>query len=110
MSVNGLNYVSRAHVTSTRSVNAPLKLQSDRIHNVHVQGDEQPNRTLVPAENDQTISRARHRLYAPQSRRSKAHRTTNVHRITEHIEGETLDAGIHEDAEIITKEGARDTE
>jgi hypothetical protein len=47
--------------------------------------------------------------YAPQSRRSKAHRTTNVHRITKHVERETLDSGIHEDTEIIAQEGARDT-
>jgi len=49
-------------------------------------------------------------MYAPQSRRSKAHRTTNVHRITKHVEREALDAGIHEDTEIIAQEGARDSE
>ena len=47
--------------------------------------------------------------YAPQGRRSKAHRTTNVHRITKHVEREALDAGIHKDTEIIAQEGARDT-
>jgi hypothetical protein len=46
--------------------------------------------------------------YAPQSRRSKAHRATDVHRIAKHVERETLNAGIHEDTEIIAQEGARD--
>jgi hypothetical protein len=33
-----------------------------------------------------------------QSRRSKAHRTTNIHRITMLIEGEALDAGTHRES------------
>jgi hypothetical protein len=98
-------------VTSRQKVSAPLKLQSDRIHNVHLQGDQQTSRTLVPAEDDQNCLKLREivRWYAPQSRRSKAHRTTNVHRITKHVEWEALDAGIHKDSEIIAQEGARDT-
>jgi len=36
---------------------APLKLQSNRIHNVHVQGDQQTNGTLIPAENVINVSR-----------------------------------------------------
>ena len=97
-------------MTSRRRAHAPLKLQSDRIHNVHVQGDEQTNRTLVPAEYDSSCLKGMVRWYAPQSRRSKAHRTTDVHWITKHVEGEALDAGIHKDTEIIAQEGARDTE
>jgi hypothetical protein len=95
-------------------VSAPLKLQSDRIHNVHVQGDQQTNRTLVPGEDNQNCFKLREHgytgWYAPQSRRSKAHRTTDVHRITKHVEREALDAGIHKDTEIIAQEGARDAE
>lgn len=94
-------------------MSAPLKLQSDRIHNVHVQGYQQTNRTFVPAEDDQNCFKLREYgytgWYAPQSRRSKAHRATNVHRITKHVEREALDAGIHKDTEIIAQEGARDT-
>jgi hypothetical protein len=93
-------------------MSAPLKLQSDRIHNVHVQGDQQTNRTLVPAIRCFKIVSSyasMARRYAPQSRRSKAHRTANVHRITKHVERESLDAGIHKDTEIIAQEGARDT-
>ena len=60
---------------------------------------------------DQTVSRAWYRRYAPQSRRSKAHRsTTNIHRITKHIEGEALDAGSHKNTRIFAQEGARDKE
>ena len=48
--------------------------------------------------------------HAPQSRRSKGHRAPDVHRISEHVEREALDAGVLEDAEIIAHEPARDAE
>ena len=100
------------HVTSRRRASSPLKLQSDRIHDVHVQCDQQTNRTLVPARDDETVSKATRAWYAdaPQSRRSKAHRATDIHRITKHVEREALDAGVHKDTEIIAQEGTRNTE
>ena len=49
MSVNGLWLCQQRHVLSRRRVSAPLKLQSDCIHNVHVQGDQQTDRTFMPA-------------------------------------------------------------
>ena len=52
MSVNGLGCISRARVTRRKKESAPLKLQSDRIHNVHVQGDQQTDGALVPVGNE----------------------------------------------------------
>ena len=49
MSVNGLGSISRER-DNVRTNNLPLELQRDRIHNVHVQGDQQSNGALVPAE------------------------------------------------------------
>ncbi len=49
MSVNGLGSVSRER-DNPRTNNLPLELQRDRIHNVHVQGNQQTNGALVPAE------------------------------------------------------------
>ena len=46
--------------------------------------------------------------HAPQSRRGEAHRATNVHRITKHVKREALDAVIHQNAEIVSQERARD--
>ena len=50
MSVNGLFFVSSAHMASTERRSAPLKLQSNHIHNVHIQGEQQTDGALVPAE------------------------------------------------------------
>jgi hypothetical protein len=52
MSVNGLGCVSGARVTNKEKIDTPFKFQSNRIHNVHVQRDQQTNRTFVPTEND----------------------------------------------------------
>jgi hypothetical protein len=38
MSVNGLGSISREH-DNVRTINLPLELQRDHIHNVHVQRD-----------------------------------------------------------------------
>jgi hypothetical protein len=37
-------------MTSRGRESAPLELQSDRIHNVYLEGDQQTDRALVPAE------------------------------------------------------------
>ena len=121
MSVNGLGHVSRAHITSRREKSAPLKFQSNRIHNVHVKRDQQTDRALIPTAKNKTLvphyqarrplpQRENTNRHAPQSRRSKAHRAPNIHRIPEHIEREALNTRVHENAEIIAQERARDTE
>jgi len=56
MSVNGLGRVSGAHVTNKEKSGTPFKLQSNRVHNVHVQRDQQTDRTFVPTENNQKVS------------------------------------------------------
>ena len=55
MSVNGLGCVNGAHVMKGE-IGAPFKPQSNHIHNVHVQRDQQTSWTFVPAQNDQTVS------------------------------------------------------
>jgi hypothetical protein len=50
------------------------------------------------------------RRHAPQSRRGEAHRAADVHRIAKHVERESLDAVIHQDAEIVAQEPACDAE
>lgn len=55
MSVNGLGCVNRAHVTKGK-IGTPFKLETNRIHNVHVQRDQQTNRTFEPTEKDQTVA------------------------------------------------------
>ena len=54
MSVNGLGCVSGVHVTEKGKIGTPFELQSECIHNVHVQRDQQTNRTFVPIES-QTV-------------------------------------------------------
>src|SRR6267154_283654 len=56
MSVNGLGCVSGAHMMNKGKIGSPFKLKRSCIHNVHVQRDQQTNRTFVPTENDQTVS------------------------------------------------------
>ena len=56
------------------------------------------------------ITQAWYAGYEPQSSRSKAHRTPDVHRITKHVEREALDTRIHKYTEIIAQEGASDAE
>jgi hypothetical protein len=116
MSVNGLGRVSKAHMTSRGRKSAPLELQSDRIHNVYVEGDQQTDGTLVPTRQNgrppliKCLLPAQAPINAPQSRRGKAHRAPDVHRITKHVEREALNASIHQDPEIIAQERARDAE
>jgi hypothetical protein len=55
MSVNGLGFVSGAHMMNKGKIDTPFKLQRNRIHSVHVQRDQQTNGTFVPTENDQTV-------------------------------------------------------
>ena len=54
MSVNGLGNISTERASTTKS-SVPLELQSDCIHNVHVQGDEQTGGALVPAETEHQL-------------------------------------------------------
>ena len=76
MSVNGLGHVSRAHITSRREKSAPLKFQSNRIHNVHVQRDQQTDGALIPT--------AKNKTSAPhyQARRPLPQRETRI--VTHH--------------------------
>lgn len=48
------------------------------------------------------------RRHAPQSRRGEAHRAADVHGIAKHVKRESLNAVIHQNAEIIAQERARD--
>jgi hypothetical protein len=48
--------------------------------------------------------------HAPQCRRGKAHRAADVHGVTEHVKRKALDAMVHQDAEIVAEERARDAE
>ena len=53
MSVNGLDSDKFKREGKNVQINAPLELQSDRIHHVHVQRHQQANRALVPAQTRQ---------------------------------------------------------
>ena len=50
------------------------------------------------------------RRHAPQSRRGEAHRAADVHRIAKHVKRESLDAVIHQNAEIVAQEPASEAE
>ncbi len=117
MSVNGLDGISQARRKRTKvKSSAPLETQSDRIQNVHVQRHQQSDRALVPARHRDVnlfmsyATRAAQQVHAPQRRRGEAHRAADVHGVTEHVEREALDAMVHQDAEIIAEERARDAE
>jgi hypothetical protein len=43
-------------VANKGKIGIPFILQSKLIHDVHVQRDQQTNRTFVPTENDKTVS------------------------------------------------------
>ena len=47
---------------------------------------------------------------SPEGRRGEGHGTPDVHGVAEDVEGETLDAVVHENAEIVAEEGAGDAE
>ena len=98
---------------------APLELQSDCVHDVHIQRHQQASRALVPAARRNkdvklaiyVIPYARARVqkhHAPQRRRGEAHRATDVHGVAEHVEREPLDAVVHQDTEVVSQERARD--
>jgi hypothetical protein len=61
MSVNGLGSVSR-ECGDVRRKSVPLKLERDRVHNVHVKGDQQTNGTLVPAKMTSQLASSRPRV------------------------------------------------
>ena len=62
-----------------------------------------------PRVTSRTKSTPDHR-HAPQSRRGEAHRAADVHGITKDVEGETLDAVIHQNAKVVSQERARHAE
>jgi len=102
-------------VQRCRGNNVPLKLERDRVHNVHVQGDPQTNGTLVPTgmkSQPQTPCRLPHKCVGPPTRTTTlSQRSTSccdIHGITTYIEGEALDTVIHQNAEIVSQERARD--
>jgi hypothetical protein len=55
----------------------------------------------------------KHDLYVSESNLPKrscgeAHRATDIHRVPENIEGESLHAGVHEDAKVVAKKCSSD--
>ena len=114
MSVNGLIGMSSMARKKEKS-SAPLKLQCERIHNVHVQRHQQANRAFVPAgarpsANFFYVKEHAHACiyhHAPQRRRSEAHRAADVHRVAEHVKRESLNAMVHQNAKIVPQERAR---
>ena len=94
MSVNGLRRTFQPSVVMKRRVvTLPLELERNDVHNVHVKRDEQTRGALLP-----------------QRARCKAHRRADVHGVAEDVEREAFDAVVHEDAEVVAEEGARDPE
>ena len=73
--------------------NPPFKSQRDYIHDIHVQGYQESNRSLIPNRNS-----------------NESHGTSDIHRVSKDIERESFDAMVHEDAEVIAEEGPGDSE
>lgn len=72
--------------------NLPLEAQRDDVNDIHIKRNEQPGGAFIP-----------------KGCGSKAHCAPDIHRISQDIEGETLDSVVHEDAKVISEEGASNT-
>ena len=79
------------HAHSKQS--SPFESQGDAVDEVDVDRDEQSCGSFVPQRDG-----------------CERHRASDVHRIAQQVERETVDARVHEDAEVVAQECARDAE
>lgn len=86
--------VQSAHSDTYTSASClPLEAQSNDVHDVDVRRQEEARGALEPE---------RHR--------GEGEGAPDVHGVAEDVEGEALDAVVHEDAEVVAEEGARNAE
>src|SRR6266849_4134095 len=86
MSVNGLGCVSGAHVENKRKIGTPFELESNHIHNVYVERDQQANRTLEPTPKMIKLSPLSRSNYAStvRTRQPSRQKTSCYRRISDH--------------------------